>query len=365
MENIKEWSENIKNNLSIEQIKDLLSSFGGDPILKNNILISRTICHGGHSHKLYYYENTKLFKCYTDCNGDAFDVFELIMKMKKNDGIEYQLPQAINFIINYFGLNISQNSFYLANDELEDWKILNQYEKNEDEKEEERIIDLTFYDDKVLKFLPKPHILPWELEGITKEVMDIYGICYDPVYQGVVIPHYDINNNLIGIRERTLIKENENNGKYKPAILNYKMYNHPLGFSIYNLNNSKDNIKIMKKVILFEGEKSCLKYASFFGIKNDLSGAVCGSNLTNYQVDILLSLGVEEIIIAFDRQFKEIGDEEWKIWTEKLNNLHNKYGAKVQISYMFDKWNLLGYKDSPIDRGPEVFLELFNKRVHI
>mgnify|MGYP003311864299 CR=1 FL=1 len=54
--------------------------------------------------------------------------------------------------------------------------------------------------------------------------MDNCGICYDPVLQGIVIPHYNIDGELVGIRERTLIKEEEENGKYKPAILNYQMY---------------------------------------------------------------------------------------------------------------------------------------------
>ena len=45
----------------------------------------------------------------------------------------------------------------------------------------------------------------------------------------------DMDNNLIGIRERTLIKENETKGKYKPAIINGKMFNHPLGFNFFNL----------------------------------------------------------------------------------------------------------------------------------
>ena len=82
MENIKEWSENIKNELTIEQVYDLLMSYGGDPVIKGGLIISRTICHGGHSHKLYYYENTKLFKCYTDCL-DSFDIYELIIKINK------------------------------------------------------------------------------------------------------------------------------------------------------------------------------------------------------------------------------------------------------------------------------------------
>ena len=141
------------------------------------------------------------------------------------------------------------------------------------------------------------------------------------------------------------------------------MYNHPLGFNLYNLNNSKDNIKKMKKVFIFEGEKSCLLYQSYFGIENDLSVAVCGSSLINYQVQLLLSLGVEEIIIAFDKQFQEIGDDEWKKWTKKLKDLHKKYGSLVQITFMFDLNNNIGYKDSPIDRGKEVFLKMFNERV--
>ena len=140
--------------------------------------------------------------------------------------------------------------------------------------------------------------------------MDNRGIAYDPVMCGIVIPHYNIDNKLIGIRERTLIKEEESNGKYKPAILNYQMYNHALGFNLYNLNNSKENIRRIKKAIVFEGEKSCLLFASYFGVENDISVAVCGSNLTAYQVQLLKLLDVEEIIIAFDKQFKEIGDVE-------------------------------------------------------
>ena len=190
------------------------------------------------------------------------------------------------------------------------------------------------------------------------------GICYDPVMQGIVIPHYNIDGKLIGIRERTLIKENEDTGKYKPAILNYKMYNHALGFNLYNLNNSKENIVFYKKVIVFEGEKSCLLYKSYFP-ENDISVAVCGSNLTKYQVDLLLSLEVDEICIAFDKQFKEIGDIEWKNWTKKLKDIYKKYGTKVKITFLFDKWNLLEYKDSPIDKGKDIFQELFKRRISL
>ena len=112
-------------------------------------------------------------------------------------------------------------------------------------------------------------------------------------------------------------------------------------------------------------EKSCLKYASYFGQESDISAACCGSNLINYQVKLLLSLGVKEIVIALDKQFQKIGDNEWQKWVIKLKTLYNKYGNYVNISYMFDKNNLLGYKDSPIDCGKDTFLELFKRRVTI
>jgi hypothetical protein len=113
------------------------------------------------------------------------------------------------------------------------------------------------------------------------------------------------------------------------------------------------------------GEKSPLLYSSYFSIDNDISVACCGSSLSNYQVQLLLDLGIEEMIIAFDKQFQKIGDEEWCGWVKKLKDINKKYSSKVRVSFMFDKWNFLGYKDSPIDQGPEIFQELFKRRINI
>ena len=86
--------------------------------------------------------------------------------------------------------------------------------------------------------------------------MDRRNICFDPKNYGIVIPHYDVNGRLIGIRERCLITEEAAiKGKYRPAYLNKQLYNHPLSFNLYNLNNSKDNIKRMKKAFVFEGKR--------------------------------------------------------------------------------------------------------------
>ena len=96
-----------------------------------------------------------------------------------------------------------------------------------------------------------------------------------------------------------------------------------------------------------------------------LSVAVCGSALSSFQVKLLLDLEVEEIIIAFDKQFKELGDKEHTGWVKKLKDINKKYSQYVKVSYMFDKENLLDYKDSPIDKGPETFMTLFDKRISL
>lgn len=110
-------------------------------------------------------------------------------------------------------------------------------------------------------------------------------------------------------------------------------------------------------------EKSCLLFKSYFGIENDISVACCGSNLSAYQVQSLIDAGAKEIIIAFDRQFQNINDDEFKRLTIKLTKLHNKYKNDVLISFIFDKKMITGYKDAPIDCGPEIFLKLFKERI--
>lgn len=358
--------DNIKEQLTIEQVMDLVAELGGEPRLQQGgeYFTAKTICHGGNSHKLYYYNNTHLFRCYTECSPEIFDIFELVRKVNSRQNKEWTLPHAVNYVASYFGIATQSYDFSNEQNELQDWKIINKYNKiNSIEEKQKQRVEMKFYDKKILQYLPRPHIEPWEREGITYEVMMNRGICYNPVSHGIVIPHYDMDGNLIGIRERTLIKEEEQYGKYKPAILGGTMYNHPLGFALYNLNFSKENIKTFQKAVVFEGEKSSLLYGSYFGLDNDISVAVCGSNLINHQVDLLLSLDVKEIIVAFDKQFKESGDDEFKRWTQKLTDIHRKYSPKVQISFMFDKWNLLGYKDSPIDQGADTFMKLFKDRI--
>ena len=106
-------------------------------------------------------------------------------------------------------------------------------------------------------------------------------------------------------------------------------------------------------------------FLDYFGTENDISVACCGSNISSFQIQLLLSLGIQELIIALDRQYQQITGDEHKIWAKKMYALHDKIGKFVQISYIFDKNYILEYKNSPIDQGKDIFLELYNKRIFI
>jgi hypothetical protein len=359
--------DELKESLTIEQIHGLVAELGGNPHpIKDNYFISQTICHnkpGEGSYKLYYYGNTHLFRCYTSC-GEVFDVFDLVRKQKSIlEGQEWSLQMAINYVAAFFGYTI--NDFNYQHDEaaLKDWNYFKNYDRIKDIQEQKKIVELKTYDSEILKYLPHPHIIPWEQEGITYEVSKHAGIVYNPVDQAIVIPHYDINGNLIGIRERTLVEENEKWGKYLPARLNGVLYRHPLSFNLYNLNRSKDNIKVMEKAIVFESEKSCLKYASLFGEDNDISVACCGQTLISHQLDLLFKVGAKEIIIAFDREGQK---DDKKQYVKKFYDYQKRYGALYNLSFIYDKeGKYLDYKESPIDRDKETFLQLYKERIYL
>lgn len=349
--------DEVKESLTDEDVFDILELIGAEPQLVNDHIECLTICHGGDSRKLYYYFNTQLFKCWTHCD-ETMDIFQLIMKVKNVD-----LNTAIYFVVQQANLTWKLKDIFDPIVE-EDWKILKKYQdiSNLQIKDKQKIA-LPEVDKKVIKHFPQPVIVPWMEEGISKEVCDYAGIRYNPIEGAIIIPHYDENNRLIGIRQRTLIKENEKYGKYRPARINGKLYNSPLGFNLFGLNWSKNNIEQAKTAIVVEAEKSVFKSMTFFGLQNNLCVAVCGSSISNYQFDLLLDCGIKELCIGFDKDFHELGDEDYKKLIIKLEKLGNKFSSKVNVSVLFDKFGVLGYKESPLDRTKDVFLLLWRNRI--
>ena len=360
--------QEIKKQISLDQVFELLQDWGGDPEYTGFGILSATICHnppGEGSRKLYYYDNEEggLFRCYTGCN-DTFDIFELAIKVADiQDNKHYDLNDAVRALAYRFGI-----IEYIEEEEqssLEDWKIFNRYDRINEIEIKDYSVSLKEYDDVILsRFNYKVKIEPWLKEEMTQECLDFAQIGFFPGGDQITIPHFDKDGRFVGVRGRALCQEEaERFGKYRPLKIGKQLYNHPLGMNLYGLNWAQDNIKTIGKAIVFESEKSVLKYISYFGIENNIAVACCGSSISAYQIHMLIAAGAKEIVIAFDRDFEELGDTTHKRRITNFRKLHNRYKNYVNLSCINDKAMNTGLKSSPIDEGPEKFLQLFKERV--
>lgn len=360
----------IRDSLTLENYYELLEEFGGEPEYTSFGIISTTICHnmpGAGSRKLYFYSNSNLFHCYTGCEEPSFDLFQLVIKIQEIQHHQvFDLNMAIRWVAQRFG--ILGIKFEEEENELKDWTILKNYDRIQEIDISTKSLILKEYDKSILNcFNYNTIITPWLNENISLEVMKKANIGYYPGGEKITIPHYDIDNRLVGIRGRALITEEaERFGKYRPLTINKILYSHPLGMNLYGLNWAKENIKIFKKAIVVESEKSVLQYMNFMGIENSIAVACCGSSLSSYQFQMLLNAGATEIIIAFDKDFENSYDEIFKKQVRNLTNIHNKYNNYAQISFMFDKYNnILPQKSSPTELGKEIFMKMFKERIYL
>lgn len=67
--------EALREKVTTELVKTVLSPYAQPVKETNAYLIYPTICHNisGGSNKLYYYKQSHLFHCYTECNS-SFDI---------------------------------------------------------------------------------------------------------------------------------------------------------------------------------------------------------------------------------------------------------------------------------------------------
>ena len=221
--------------------------------------------------------------------------------------------------------------------------------------------ELPAYPEGMLETFVKYYPIEWLNDGISKEAMDKFNIRFSPSQNKIIIPHYDASGRLIGIRGRALNKwEVENIGKYMPVQVEGKWYSHPLSLNLYGLNITKDNIRRAGVAYIAEGEKSVLQCDSF-SIPN-CAAAVCGSKFNKYALDILIrECHPNEVVICFDQE-EEPGSDEY---FNRLYQLCSKYTAYCNFSFIYDKEKLLKLKDSPFDKGEEVFKRLLEKRVRV
>lgn len=355
-------AQELKNKISESDIITILKLLGATNFLDTDeAIITQTVCHKGHKNKLYYYKESKTFHCYTDC-GDSFDIIELVQRNKKYNNIS----MAIDWISTQLGIDTYTYGFQEPqNNLISDWDFINGYINRK--KRNHTIVELPSIDENNLNIYQDMYLKEWIEEGISVESMKKYEIKYSTLRQKIIIPHRDINNRLVGIRARATIEEEiEEYGKYAPMYKNSKeVFSHPLSQNLYGINHNKEAIKKHKKVMLVESEKGVLQTDTMFK-EDNFTVALCGNNLSNQQRDILLSLGIEEVIIGLDRQYEKVGSVEYNEWAKHIRKvIIGKLAPYVRTYVLWDTNNVLNYKDSPTDRGKETLLYLMRNKIYV
>lgn len=207
-------------------------------------------------------------------------------------------------------------------------------------------------DKSVLSDFERRKITKWIEEGIPQSIMDYYMVMYDKESNRIVYPVFDNSGNLINVKGRTLFD-------------NYKEYNIPKYMNYYPVGDldyfqafcfKKKILDRSKEVIIFESLKSVMKLDSF-GIYNSISSETSQINI--FQVRELVQLHCD-VVIAFDSDVS-LEEIKKKDTIQLLCHFTNVY-------VVYDSNGLLGgktEKNSPVDKGKEIWEELYKQRIKI
>lgn len=343
----------LKQQLSENDLLAILTDLGAEPYLEKSKIICRTICHGGHKHKNEYYIDSQMFHCYTDSCG-TFDLFSLVEKVK---GIEFS--EAFKYVKDYFGYTSNEFNEYNYND-VADLSFFNKFNKTV------LYEDIATIDEKLLNVYDDSYHISWVRDGIHPSTMRKFNIKLSISNQQIIIPHYNKDGGLVGIRGRNLNPDIVSQGKkYMPVIRTGIMYNHPTGANLYGLYENLENIKKMKKLIIFESEKSVMQLDTIYH-GSGIGVCVSGSSFSDKQLDLISNLEIEEVIIGFDKEYEKIGDSLERYYAQKIQEtVANKLLPYFSVSVLWDLENDLETKDAPTDKGASVFKKLFSSRISL
>jgi len=352
-------AQELKSKITESDIIKLLGRMGSDEYIDTEeAFLFRTACHHGQKYKLYYYKESKYFHCYSECF-DSFDIIELVCRNK-----DYSFGEAINWICIQLDIPTLTCGFGTQNGKISDWDFINNIRRKK--KDLMPITKKDFYDASILNIFQRMYWQGWVDEGIDIPSMIKYGILYCTLQQKIIIPHYNIDNQLMGIRARLMLEEEvEQYGKYCPFQMRNVMYSHPLSQNLYGININKEAIKRKSKIMLVESEKSVLQCYSFFK-EDNFAVALCGGSFSNFQRDLILSLEVREVIIALDKEYQEVDSIEAKKWANHIiERFVNKLAPYCIVTVLWDTEGLLPYKSSPSDINKETLLKLMDSKIYV
>lgn len=200
------------------------------------------------------------------------------------------------------------------------------------------------------KYINEYEIVPyykWHKEGLSIATQKYFQIGIDVNTERITFPVHNKQGELIGVKGRYCGKNKEIEDKYK------YLYLKPCNKSIelFNLHRALPHIKRLKEVIIVEGGKTTMFLTQW---KHPNAVSIEGDSLSPMQIKLLKELGLDiKYIFAYD---KDKDAEYVKKEASKLTG-RMKYG-------IIDIENNLEHKDSPTDKGKEVWDNLYKNNIY-
>lgn len=286
--------------------------------------------HKEKTPSFYVNKEKNIFHCF-GC-GAGNDIIDFTMKINN-----MSFNNAVKYICEQYGAEISEKPTII--------RQINRYiEKSESKKRDEKFYLL----DNVMDEYPRNHnIEEWIAEGISYDVLCKHDVRYDSEKTKIVFPVFDEEEDrkIISLKVRTLLPD------YKERKVPKYIYTNKIGRKdfLYWWKPNERFIKESSECILVEAEKSQMKLESY-GVNNVV--AVGSHAITDNCQRFLLKSGVKNIVFAYDKDVK-IGEI-----MKQITILKHYCNCFILI----DKYSLLGEKDSPIDRGIEVWNYLYDRK---
>ena len=276
--------------------------------------------------------------CFYDySSGIAGNVFTFVRYYFHCSGDE-----AIKILTEYAGIDVENTE---KQEPLSATKVCKKFMVHE--KKEKESSGVTLPDDYMSRYEKRADKLAvWEDEGISSDALGKFQVFYDGFSNRLVYPIRNMEGKIVNVGGRTLDPDwKEKNLRKYTYFFNWGTLD-----TIYGLSENMEEIQRKKEIILFEGAKSVMT-AYGWGIRN--CGAILTSHLNPKQMMLLAKLG-HRVVFALDRDVDILMD-------------HNirKLAYYCRVEYIIDTDNLLSEKDSPVDKGEEVFQNLYeNRRIY-
>jgi DNA primase len=290
--------------------------------------------------------NSNIVTC--GVTGDIYSVVGyLLYGCESFDEVKAHLYQIKTFICNALSYDDMLNQPFIKPEPKVDWNWwLRPIQK-------ERVRDIEVVENSVLDEIVLNEFVSggwWDWlvkDGISCDTQKEYGIGFYVRSEHVTIPIHNKYGQLIGVKGRYVGNDKE--------LLEHKKYSYiyPCSKSIelYNLHRSLPYIKEKKEVIVVEGAKTTMKLWDC-GIRNSVS--IEGDKLNPVQVKLLKELGLDiDHLYVWDKG----KDEEFV--KKQIKQIKNR-----RVFYLFDNADRFEDKDSPTDKGIEIFLDLYKNDKH-